>query len=69
MRERIRHSVSSVSAGSSDDRVVSLTASLGGATYPDDGDTRETLSARIDAALYKAKAAGRNRLHWAEQHH
>jgi diguanylate cyclase (GGDEF)-like protein len=67
--ERIRHSVSLVSARASDDRVVPVTASLGGATYPDDGVARETLLARADAALYKAKAGGRNRLLWAEQHH
>jgi PleD family two-component response regulator len=45
-----------------------VTALLGGATYPD-GDARETLLAWADAALYKPKATGRNRLLWAELHH
>ena len=35
--------------------VVSLTASVGIAIYPDDGDDFDTLVARADAAMYKAK--------------
>ncbi len=66
--ERIRHSVSLVAARATDDSVVPVTASLGGATYPGDGDARETLLARADAALYRAKAGGRNRLLWTEAH-
>jgi diguanylate cyclase (GGDEF)-like protein len=66
--ERIRHSVALGSAGTSDDRLVPVTALLGGATYPD-GDARETLLAWADAALYKPKATGRNRPLGAELHH
>ncbi len=65
--ERIRHSVSLVAARAANDKVIPVTASLGGATFPEDGDARETLLARADAALYRAKAAGRNRLYWAER--
>jgi len=38
--------------------VVSLTASVGIAIYPDDGDDFDTLVARADAAMYKAKRQG-----------
>jgi diguanylate cyclase (GGDEF)-like protein len=64
--ERIRHSASLVAVRAASDKVIPVTASLGGATFPADGDARETLLARADAALYRAKAAGRNRLFWAE---
>lgn len=37
-----------------------LTASLGVATYPEHGNTAEALKRSADAALYAAKAAGRN---------
>ncbi len=36
-------------------RVVRLTASLGAALYPDDGEDIDTLIARADAAMYQAK--------------
>ena len=38
-----------------DGHVVSLTASVGIAIYPDDGDDFDTLVARADAAMYKTK--------------
>lgn len=41
---------------------VSLTVSIGGATYPDDGTTAKELFARADARLYAAKEGGRNRV-------
>jgi diguanylate cyclase (GGDEF)-like protein len=39
-----------------------ITASLGIASYPEDGDRMERLIAEADAALYRAKATGRNRI-------
>lgn len=39
-----------------------FTASIGVAAHPIDGTTRATLLAAADAALYRAKAAGRNRV-------
>lgn len=39
-----------------------VTASLGVASYPEHGTTPESLKRRADAALYVAKAAGRNRV-------
>ena len=40
---------------------VPLRISIGLATYPEDGTTREELLGRADAALYAAKRAGKNR--------
>jgi diguanylate cyclase (GGDEF)-like protein len=46
-----------------EDRVLGrITASIGLAQFPQDGDTPGALIAAADAALYEAKAAGRDRL-------
>ncbi len=42
-----------------------LTLSLGVASLPDDGQDPATIMAAADQALYRAKAAGRNRVHAA----
>ncbi len=41
-----------------------VTASLGGAVYPQDGDNAETLLRNADAAMYIAKSRGRNDYHF-----
>jgi len=41
-------------------RTVYITLSVGAAVFPDDGDTEETLLKNADAAMYQAKADGRN---------
>jgi len=38
------------------------TLSIGAATFPDDATTLETLMAQSDAAMYSAKARGRNQV-------
>ncbi|WP_284617086.1 putative bifunctional diguanylate cyclase/phosphodiesterase [Aquabacterium humicola] len=43
-----------------DDRLLHVTASLGLATFPADGDSAELLLKQADAAMYRAKAEGRN---------
>jgi diguanylate cyclase (GGDEF)-like protein/PAS domain S-box-containing protein len=42
------------------DRVLNLTASIGVAEYPQDGETFEQLLQSADAALFRAKQKGRN---------
>ncbi|PYP56703.1 MAG: hypothetical protein DMD40_10200 [Gemmatimonadetes bacterium] len=55
--ERIRARVAEQDLGEG-----SLTLSIGVAEYPDGGDTPEELIATADAAMYKAKSAGRNQV-------
>jgi predicted signal transduction protein with EAL and GGDEF domain len=43
------------------EREIFVTATIGVAIYPDDGDDAESLLANADAAMYEAKSAGRNR--------
>lgn len=42
--------------------VIRPTISIGVSAFPDDGDDPELLQRRADEALYRAKAAGRNRV-------
>ena len=42
--------------------VLSVTASIGVATFPDDGDTSDEILFAADRALYAAKTLGRNRV-------
>ena len=39
--------------------------SIGGASFPANGTVDSELFENADQALYKAKAAGRNRVEWA----
>ncbi|HVH09115.1 MAG TPA: diguanylate cyclase [Gemmatimonadales bacterium] len=45
----------------------SITLSVGGAEYPTHGDTPEELIASADAAMYRAKSEGRNRVALAHE--
>ena len=59
--ERVR----SASANTSFDRdgeKVSMTVSIGIASYPDDGEGLEEIMENADRALYKSKKSGRNRV-------
>jgi diguanylate cyclase (GGDEF)-like protein len=59
--ERIRRAVGETTVPEGDQR-ISVTVSLGGATYGDGVDSPEMLIAKVDAALYDAKGSGRDRL-------
>ena len=59
--ERLRERVEALPARWQD-RAMPLTLSIGVAQWQHAADELEALLARADAALYKAKAAGRNRV-------
>jgi len=60
--ERIRAAIERTSVG---DLGPILRASVGVAVFPDHGDDEQALIAAADAALYRAKSAGRNRVELA----
>jgi diguanylate cyclase (GGDEF)-like protein len=61
--ERVRARFAAACLASSDDRPGScLTVSVGVASYPGISDTVEELVRNADAALYKAKHGGKNRV-------
>ncbi|HEX6743018.1 MAG TPA: diguanylate cyclase [Solirubrobacteraceae bacterium] len=60
--ERLRRSVSAI------DSPLPVTVSLGVASYPDHGLTRDELLAQADAGLYASKRAGKNRTTVAGEH-
>lgn len=57
--ERLRAAIADIHLEHGD-AVLSVTASLGVATFGNDGDTIDDLVTAADHALYRAKAAGRN---------
>ena len=60
--ERLRSEIHSVRTEIDIGTLAELTLSLGVSVFPRDGSTGESLLAASDAALYAAKAAGRNRV-------
>lgn len=60
--EAIREAIAQQQVFSRGTALPCITASLGIASYPEDGDRIERLIAEADAALYRAKATGRNRI-------
>jgi diguanylate cyclase (GGDEF)-like protein len=61
MAERIRADLATRAIALPDGRSVSITASLGSASYPQ-AKSAEALLREADAALYRAKAQGKNRV-------
>lgn len=62
MAERLRDIIATHPFTAAPERTVTLTVSIGAATYPEDADAEEKLIAAADQALYAAKNGGRNRV-------
>jgi diguanylate cyclase (GGDEF)-like protein len=60
--DRIREDLQRLEVHSHGERLASITFSFGIAAYPDQGTDAETLINKADAALYRAKQDGRNRI-------
>ena len=63
--ERLRYGIQKLNDGQG--KSVGITASIGVACFPDDGDLPEEVLQRADRALYESKALGKNRVScWGE---
>jgi diguanylate cyclase (GGDEF)-like protein len=60
--ERLREGFETLTCQRPDGSILPVTASFGVATWPDDADDVRELVAAADAALYRAKETGRNRV-------
>ena len=65
--EKIRDAIRSEPFGDSPERQVSLTVSIGVASYSQHGDTYAALVESADQAMYRAKQLGRDRIAVAEK--
>ncbi len=62
LAERLRSTVADTAVAVTEGRTISVTISIGVATFPADAGSETALIAAADAALYAAKQGGRNRL-------
>ncbi|MDX1606052.1 MAG: GGDEF domain-containing protein, partial [Candidatus Competibacterales bacterium] len=62
MGERLRRSIAALKIPTTQGEIISVTVSIGTATYPNDGQDVKTLIEKADRALYRAKNGGRNRV-------
>ncbi|MEZ0323805.1 MAG: sensor domain-containing diguanylate cyclase [Hydrogenothermaceae bacterium] len=60
--ERIRENVNRKVVYSKDGKPVNLSVSIGGATYPDDGEDLDKIISIADEKLYMAKREGKNKV-------
>ncbi len=60
--ELMRVAIKSLELSYLDEPLGQITSSFGVAVYPDNGNDTATLLAAADAALYRAKHAGRDRV-------
>lgn len=65
--ERVRRIVAERPFGTEGEEPITVTISVGYATYPDDGETTETLLNAADKAMYVAKARGKDQVVGAEE--
>ena len=62
MAERIRSEIEARACVVIADQAIHRTMSLGVVSYPEDADSADELMQRADAALYRAKRSGKNRV-------
>lgn len=62
MAERVRGTIATRTITVAPGQAITLTASIGVATYPEDAESEEKLIGAADQALYAAKHAGRNQV-------
>jgi diguanylate cyclase (GGDEF)-like protein len=60
--EKIREAIAQITLSYNSQSLGDLTASLGVASFPHHGTTGNAVIQAADAALYRAKAAGRNQV-------
>jgi two-component system, cell cycle response regulator len=65
--ERLRNLIAEQNIAIQNGQTIKATASLGCSTFPMDAETEEALMAEADAALYRAKRGGRNRVCLAQR--
>jgi diguanylate cyclase (GGDEF)-like protein len=65
--EKIREAISAEPFGDAPERQVSLTVSIGIASYPEHGESYAALVESADQAMYRAKQLGRDRVTVAEK--
>ena len=63
--EKLRAMIASQTV-SGRDQIISVTISIGGSVFPNDGNSSDELISVADLALYRAKQNGRNRVEFAE---
>jgi diguanylate cyclase len=62
LAERLRARIAGHALAVTADHALSMTASIGVASYPDGANSVQKLLSAADQALYTAKSAGRNRV-------
>jgi diguanylate cyclase (GGDEF)-like protein len=69
LAQRLRHALTSTRFLTGNGLSLSITASFGLATFPEDGNTPDTIIRSADAMMYVAKEAGRDRIAVADSTH